>query len=98
MKQGLARLGGGFAVAVSVLLVCFVTIDSGLNALNAWTVIACAAGGLLAIQMRTASALALIIVGAAPALLGGIAFLYLPALLLVAASLLIPMRTSTSVN
>jgi hypothetical protein len=87
---GFARAGGRIAVGLSVLLLFVVALGSGLNVLNLWTIALCWAAGLLAIHGRLGVASVVLLVGALPALLGGVGFLYLPCLLLFGLSALCP--------
>jgi hypothetical protein len=90
VKEVLAKFGGGLAIALSVLLAFAVV--AGANLGIAWTVVLCGAAGALATQLRFTPALVLLVVGAAPAVFGGVAFLYLPSLLLIAAAAFVPAR------
>jgi hypothetical protein len=75
-------------------LLNFVTLsDVGLNPLNAWTIVICGAGGVMAVQGRLGWALSLVVLGAAPALLGGVGLLYGPSVFLIACAGLLPVRT-----
>jgi hypothetical protein len=72
------------ALSVSALLLLWVALsDVGFNVLNFWTIALCAFAGVLAWEVRPGWAVGLLAMGAAPALIGGIGFLYLPSLLLV---------------
>lgn len=76
------------AVGVSVALLGVVLVrDVGLNVLNGWTILQAAAGGLIAItddgRAARLTAFALVLLAALPALVGGVALLYLPSLVLI---------------
>jgi hypothetical protein len=82
MKQGLARLAGAIAIAVSAFLLVAVMLGPGANILNLWTIVVCAVGGIAAWYVRPGWAALMLVVGAAPAMFAGVGFLYLPSLLI----------------
>jgi hypothetical protein len=88
-----ARVGGLIAISLSVLLLGSVMVRHLTNALNLWTIVLGAVGGLLALQERpTRLGLILceifLIAAALPAAIGGVGFLYVPSILLVGAGIL----------
>ena len=94
-----ARVGGLIAISLSVLLLGSVVVRHLTNALNLWTILLGAIGGLLALQQRpTRLGLILceifLIAAALPAAIGGVGFLYVPSILLILAELLLKTRSA----
>jgi hypothetical protein len=94
-----ARVGGLIAISLSVLLLGSVVLRHLTNALNLWTILLGAMGGLLALQQRpTRLGLILseifLIAAALPAAIGGVGFLYVPSILLILAELLLKTRSA----
>jgi hypothetical protein len=92
-----ARVGGLIAVFISVVLLASVVFRHLTNALNLWTIVLGAMGGLLALQQRpTRLGLTLceifLLAAALPAVMGGVGFLYVPSILLILAELLLRTR------
>ncbi len=92
----LCLVAGVAAIAVSVFLsftVLFIT-QVGINALNSVTIFGCGLAGCLADFPRgrwmVAASAVLLIVGAAPGLIGGYAWLYLPSVLLFVLAFIVP--------
>jgi hypothetical protein len=95
MKTKLARIGGGVALAVTgvIAILLATTSDEGFNVANIATLLAGAIGGGLALRwpnrsLAVASGAILLLVGAVPALIGGVGLLYLPSIILLVISAL----------
>ena len=98
-----ARVGGLIAISLSVVLLGSVVIRHLTNAINLWTIVLGAMGGLLALQQRpTRLGLILceifLLAAALPAAIGGVGFLYVPSILLILAELLLRTRSARSRN
>jgi hypothetical protein len=97
MKRTVAGVGGVLAIVISLALLLKVSIGGpGINVGNLWTIALCGVAGVLALEARLGWAAVLLVLGASPAIFGGVAFLYLPSLLLIALASLVPSRTSAS--
>jgi hypothetical protein len=95
-----ARIGGLLAVSLSVVLLGSVVVRHLTDALNLWTIVLGAMGGLLALPQRpTRLGLILceifLIAAALPATIGGVGFLYAPSIVLILAELLLKTRSTT---
>lgn len=92
-RRQLVALGGVSAILISLalLLIVIARRTSTLNVVTGWTVVLCGVGGVVALRAvrRTgvAAAATLILVGATPALIGGLGLLYLFSVCLIVAGL-----------
>ncbi len=94
----MCRVAGWAAMAVSGFLLAFVLFGSrvGINVGNSLTIFGCGLAGFIAVVARgrwmIVASIILMIVGAAPALIGGVAWLYLPSVLVLVVALVVPDR------
>ncbi len=92
----MCRLAGWTAIVVSAFILGFALARVGINILNAWTIFGCGLAGFIAVVARgrwmVAASVILMIVGAAPAIFGGFAYLYLPSVLILLVALVVPDR------
>jgi hypothetical protein len=95
--RSLVVTAGTLTLLVTAALAAIViTRDVGFNPANLWTLVACGLAGVIAVRWPSKPfvVMTLVLVGAAPAVFGGFALLYLPSLALLLASLVVRPTTS----